>query len=223
MKWDQRKLLQKSRQEVWALTSVVKIGKTEEREHDWKGRTDRCDSSLWWRERKRESQRALRLMEGEWGNWGTFNTKGEPRRKHSFQGEADRPLLDVWCWQMHFQGMVETRKCNCQKTIWLGLWKGKDAQCCAQLNLRDRGQKCLLQFWWGGESSGNQADGTEMTHSLSICTWLHREERGAQRRAGYEILPRIPWKRTNRANRCHLFLIIAPVSGMSPHVFLMAA
>ena len=116
MKWDQRKLLQKSRQEVWALTSVVKIGNMEEREHYWKGRTDRCDSSLWWRERKRESQRALRLTEGEWGNWGTFNTKGEPRRKHSFQGEVDQPLLDVWCWQMHFQGMVETRKCNCQKS-----------------------------------------------------------------------------------------------------------
>ena len=49
-----KKVIEKSRQEVWALTSVVKIGKTEEREHYWKGRMDRCDSSLWWRERKRE-------------------------------------------------------------------------------------------------------------------------------------------------------------------------
>lgn len=44
---------------------------------------------------KMESRRTLRLMEGDRGNWGTFSTKGEPRRKHSFQEEADGPLSDV--------------------------------------------------------------------------------------------------------------------------------
>ena len=116
MKWDQRKLLQKPRQEVWALTSVVKIGKKEEGEHYWKGRTDRCDSSLWWRERTRESQRTLRLMEGEWGNWGNFSTTGSPGGNTPSRGKLIGHFQMCDVGKCHFQGMVETRKCNYQKS-----------------------------------------------------------------------------------------------------------
>ena len=204
-----------------SLNLYSENSKKEEREHYWKRRTDRWDLSLCWRERKRESWKTLRLMEGERGNGGTFSTQGEPRRKHSFQQEADGPLSDVWCWQVHFQGMGETRKCNCQTHL-VGLRDGKACSvlCAAESTRRDKSVS------YNSDGVGRAGEPGRWhwndPQSLYVHMATQRRKRGAE--TGWVGNP--AWgtlEEEKPSTRRHPFLTTAPGSGVSPHVFPVAA
>lgn len=184
--WGPRKLVQRSRNEVWAWICVVKMNKKDIHNIEETEQAG-CGCGLW---------RAAGLESRRLGKQECLYHHQGFRRKTWCKGKADGPLIGVSCWQMHFQGVE----------VWF--WKSSSWDCRREALLdmhnwifrqetKSSGTSGDTRFrtWWKEQWEPGRWDWECPLSFHNAANGCVKEERAALRGLGWEGLPRWTWER----------------------------